>query len=280
MSQKTALVTGGSSGIGQGIAIVLAEHGYDVAITYGSNPDGAEATLQEIRQRGQKGYAIEAHMEQPDAAPKAVKRAIQDLGHLDALINNAGRTVHHSVMSITNEEMDYLVNLNFKAYILGAGAAARHMVRQGIKGNILFITSTRGSRAYAEDLLYGGLKAGINRACESMALDLAPYGIRVNCIAPGATEVRNPDNITGNPFADAIPLGRKGTPRENGELAAFLISDKCTYITGQTIRVDGGLTLPGMMEGSQTPGLVHSQTNPGWWERRNKMIETNFGEEE
>jgi NAD(P)-dependent dehydrogenase (short-subunit alcohol dehydrogenase family) len=157
------------------------------------------------------------------------------------------------------------MRIDFAGYLLLAGAAARHMVRDNIKGSIFFITSTRGERAYAEDVIYGGLKAAINRSCQSIALDLAPYGIRVNCIAPGATQVRpnrpiNPDFI---PLSKAVPLGRMGTPRDNGELVAFLASDKATYITGTTIRVDGGLILSGPPEGWAEAHII----NPSWTKR-------------
>ncbi len=265
--EKKALVTGGSSGIGQGIAIVLAEQGYDVAITYSQRPEGAQMTCEEIRKLGRKAFMYQQEMSEPDAADKVVAAAVKDLGYLTLMVNNAGRTIHHSVLTITAEQMQYLYGLNFRSYILGAGAAARNMVKNGIKGSIIFITSTRGERAYAEDLLYGGLKAGINRACQSMALDLAPYGIRVNCVAPGATITKPERPITGHPLADSIPLGRMGTPRDDGELVAFLASDKASYITGVTIRVDGGLVLPGMIEYTKHEGLVHGQTNPDWFER-------------
>jgi len=268
-----ALVTGGSSGIGQGIAIVLAEHGYDVAITYSSRPEGAEATCEKIRALGQKAYMYQQEMSDPDAAPIVVAKAVKDLGYLTLMVNNAGRTIHHSALTITAEQMDYLYGLNFRSYILGAGAAARNMVKNGIKGSIIFTTSTRGERAYAQDLIYGGLKAGINRACQSIALDLAPYGIRVNCVAPGATITNESRPITGHPLADAIPLGRMGTPRDDGELVAFLASDKATYITGTTIRVDGGLVLSGLNENSRDGGIVVNQTHPGWFERIKKELE-------
>jgi NAD(P)-dependent dehydrogenase (short-subunit alcohol dehydrogenase family) len=264
---KTALVTGGSSGIGQGIAIVLAEHGYDVAITYSQRPEGAEKTCAQIRKLGRRAFMYQQEMSEEDAASKVVSAAIRDLGHLTLMVNNAGRTILHSVLTITAEQMQYLYSLNFRSYILCAGAAARDMVKKGIKGSIVFITSSRGERAYAEDLLYGGLKAGINRACQSMAIDLAPYGIRVNCVAPGATITSDDRPITGHPLANAIPLGRMGTPRDDGELVAFLASDKASYITGVTIKCDGGLTLPGMMEYTRHEGLVHGQTNPDWFDR-------------
>ena len=263
-SELKALVTGGSSGIGRGIATVLAENGYDIAITYGENQKGADETANQIRTLGRECFVYQASLEEPGPPVECVRRAIKDLGRLTLLVNNAGRTIYHSVLTLDSEEMQYIYGLNFRAYILASGEAARHMVREGVQGSIIFISSTHSVRAYAYDLMYGSLKASLNRAAESMALDLAPYGIRVNCIAPGATSVRARWKISGHPLADAIPLKRLGTPRENGELVAFLASDKCAYITGATIKVDGGLVLPGMIEYSHDKGLVHNQTDPAW----------------
>jgi glucose 1-dehydrogenase len=246
--RKTALVTGGSSGIGQGIAAVLAEEGYDVAITYGKNPDGAEHTRAGIEALGRRCLTYQTNLQEPDAPERVVKQSIEDLGHLDLLVNNAGRSTRESVLTCTAEHLDMLYGLNFRAYVLAAGAAARHMVLNGVHGSIIFITSSRAERAYPGDFLYGGLKAAIRRACESMAMDLAPHGIRVNCVAPGATVVREDNGRWQEALGVRIPAGRLGTPRENGHVVAFLASEKAAYITGVTVRVDGGLILPGMPE--------------------------------
>jgi glucose 1-dehydrogenase len=246
--QKTALVTGGSSGIGQGIAIVLAEEGYDVAITYGKNPDGAEQTQKDIEALGRRCFVFQASLHQADVPERVVGQAIAALGHLDLLVNNAGRSTRESVLTCTADSLDSLFNLNYRAYILAAGAAARHMVLSGIRGNIIFITSSRGERAYPSDFLYGGIKAALKRSCESIAMDLSPHGIRVNCVAPGATIVREDGGRWQDYLGVRIPAGRLGTPRENGHVVAFLASEKASYITGITVRVDGGLILPGMPE--------------------------------
>lgn len=270
---KTALVTGGSSGIGKGIAIVLAKHGYDVAITYGNNQQGAEDTYNEINALGRKCFIYQASLEDVQPSTDCVKQAIADLGHLTLLVNNAGRTKFHSVLTITAEEMQYLYDLNFRSYILASGEAARHMVENEIRGSIIFNTSVRGNRAFANDILYGSLKAALNRAAKSMALDLAPYGIRVNCIAPGATAKETFKQENHQLLANAIPLSRMGTPKDCGELVAFLAcEDKSGYITGVTIEVDGGLTLPGMVESSKNPQLIHSQTDPDWFEQVRKQL--------
>lgn len=142
---------------------------------------------------------------------------------------------------MTPEVFDLLFNLDFKNYILMMQAAARYMVRHKVRGSLVNITSSRGERAYAGDFLYGGLKAGLNRAIQSIALDLAPYGIRVNNVAPGATRVREKEELEaqGQPdFWDdlgrKIPLERCGTPQDMGEAVAFLASEKaakypCSY---------------------------------------------------
>ncbi len=248
-TQKTALVTGGSSGIGQGIAEVLAEEGYDVAITYGKNPDGAAKTKAAIEALGRRCFVYQASLSEADVPEKTVKRAIADLGHLDLLVNNAGTNSRESILLATAEGIDKIYNLNYRGYMLATGAAARHMVVNGIKGTIIFITSSRAERAYPDDLVYGGMKAALKRSCESIAMDLAPFGIRVNCVAPGATIVREDGGRWQNSLGVRIPVGRLGTPRENGHLIAFLASEKASYITGVTVRVDGGLILPGMPEG-------------------------------
>jgi len=179
-----------------------------------------------------------------------VKKAIADLGHIDLLVNNAGRSTRESVLTCTAEELDFLFSLNYRAYILTSGAVARHMVLNGIKGSIIFITSSRAERSYPEDFLYGGIKAALKRSCESIAMDLAPHGIRVNCVAPGATIVREDNGRWQNSLGVRIPIGRLGTPQDNGHVVAFLASEKAGYITGTTVRVDGGLILPGMPEGN------------------------------
>ncbi len=257
---KAAVVTGGSSGIGQGCALVLAEQGYDVAITYSRNLEGAEYTREQVEKLGRRCLIYPAALQDKGVAESVVNKARKELGRLDLLINNAGRDARNSILTATREDLQYIVDTNFIGYLMAAGEAARIMVRDGTKGTILFVTSTRGESAHPDDFVYGGIKAAINRAAQSLALELSAYGIRVNCIAPGATRVRpnNPppdakagDIVKGRtfyPIEDSIPLGRMGVPRDTGELAAFLASDKGSYITGTVIRVDGGLTLPGQPE--------------------------------
>ena len=247
---KCAMVTGASSNIGQGIAIVLAEYGYDLAITYASNEDGARDTQRQIEALGRRCFVYEAHLELPDAPEKAVNRAARDLGRLDVMVCNAGRDMRNSVLTTTAEELDFLYTNNLRNYFLCVGAAARHMVHDGIEGSILMIGSVRGRLPHPDDFYYGAIKAAMERACKSMALDLSAHNIRVNCIAPGAIWKPGKD---GKPRTSAfteesIPLHRTGKAREIGEAAAFLAGEKAAYITGITLLVDGGLSLPGLWE--------------------------------
>ncbi|NLV91770.1 MAG: SDR family oxidoreductase [Firmicutes bacterium] len=264
---RTALVTGGSRGIGRGIALTLAQKGYDVALTYATARDSALEVARLIQDEyDRECYVMQASLEDPRIPAQVVQWAIESLGHLDVLVNNAGVTILGSITEMEPEKMDYLINLNFKAYLLAAQEAAKHMIAHGIPGNIIFISSTRGERAYPRDWLYGGLKAAINRATQAIALDLAPHGIRVNSVAPGATQIREPQ--PGAPYVDylakRIPLGRKGTPQDIGNAVAWLCSEKASYITGITLKVDGGLILPGMPEHpgqhvDQGWGFVHTE---------------------
>ena len=265
---KKALVTGGSHNIGQGIAIVLAEKGYDVAITYHGRLEGALDTKKQIEALGQKCFVYQASLEKADVPEKTVNQARKDLGGLDLLVCNAGRDSRNSILDVTEADLRFLYENNYRNYILCASAAARVMVKDGTAGSIIFITSTRAEQAYPDDFIYGGFKAAIKRACESIALDLSAYNIRVNCVAPGATWPASPkfDPNTIPFIHDSIPMHRSGTARDNGEAVAFLASDAASYITGTTVRVDGGLILPGMMEGHDAVRWVSSE----WQEKVKK----------
>lgn len=271
---KTALVTGGSRNIGQGIAIVLAKHGYDVAITYNTGLEGALKTKQEIEALGRKCFVYQADLIEADAPQKVVDLAHKDLGRLDLMVCNAAfGGIRGSILTVTPEELDWGYHLTFRNYLLCAGAAARHMVADEIRGNIIFITSTRGESAHPDDYLYGGLKAGIKRATESIALDLAAYGIRVNCVAPGCIWGPGADDGPWSDFVKgSIPLKRVGTAAEIGELVAFVASEHGSYLTGITIRQDGGLVLPGLLENKERIPWVNDEWQKQQYEAAMKMM--------
>ena len=249
--RRKAFVTGGSRGIGRGIVRVLADAGYDIAFTYNSKAEEAETLREEVLGKNGSCFCYQASLEKETVPEQLTGKAISDLGGIDLLVCNAGLTKHNDLLNLTRELVDFVYALNYRAYLMCASAAAKDMVARGVKGSIIFITSTRGLRAYPEDAIYGGMKAALNRSAESMALDMAPYGIRVNCVAPGATAVRGSftgEELSRGDFAKRIPLGRRGSPDEVGHLVKYLASDEAAYITGTTVKIDGGLILPGMPE--------------------------------
>ena len=253
MSSKKAFITGGSRGIGRGIARVLAKAGYDIAITYHTQQQEAQSLADEIKGMGRRCFYYQASLEKAHVPEEVTNKAIKDLGGIDLLVCNAGITRHNSLLTVDSEFIDNLYGLNYRSYILCSKVAANYMVENKIEGSIIFISSTRGIRAYPEDCIYGSFKAALIRAVDSMALEMSHYGIRVNCIAPGATAIRGNftlEELTKSNFAKKIPAGRLGTPDEVGYLAEYLASDKARYITGATIKIDGGLILPGMPEDS------------------------------
>ena len=258
---KCAFITGASRGIGRGIAEVLASIGYDIAITYSSKADEANEVKQYIESLGRRCFIYQASLEFPLVPEAVTRRAIADLGRLDLLVNNAGLTRHNRITNTSLAEIDFLYGLNYRNPMLCSSVASAHMVENNIKGNIIFITSSRAERAYPTDSMYGGLKSALKRSCESMALELSQYGIRVNCVAPGHTKVRG--DVTTDldyGFTKKIPLGRAGTPAECGWCVAYLASEKAGYITGISIRLDGGLIIPGMPEdGSPESGYGWSR---------------------
>ena len=243
-----AFITGGSRNIGQGIAITLAKHGYDIAVTYAEGKEGAEETKSQVEALGRRCFIYKAHLQNPHEPEQVITQAYKDMGRLDVLVANAGRERRGSVLTFTAEDYDFLYENTIRNYFLCIGAAARLMVRDKIQGSIIMVTSVRANLAHPDDFLYGGFKAAMERACKSMALDLSEFGIRVNCIAPGA--IWPPGRVSHDtPFVkESIPLSRVGTPSDCGEAVAFLAGQQSSYVTGTTLLVDGGLALPGMLE--------------------------------
>ena len=279
MDRKKAIVTGGAIGMGRGIALVLAEEGYDIAFSYyREKEETLAATTAMLKERGAQAWHFQADLSKPGGPKELFDKAVDSLGGLDLLVNNAGVNMPLPLQEITEDNFNYLVSLDLRAYVMLMHYAARYMIDHGVQGSLINVSSSRGERAYANAGIYCGIKSCLNRMAEAFALDMAPYRIRVNNVAPGATRVRTdeellamthgsatdyfwnkefldkPELIKDRDFWDLlgprIPLGRVGTPEDIGRAIAFLASDKASYITGITLRVDGGLILPGMPEDS------------------------------
>lgn len=248
---KKAFITGGSRGIGRGITLKLAQEGYDVAFTYHSAIEEAISLQEDVEALGRKCYYYQAALENPNIPETITTQAIKDLGGIDVLVCNAGKTVFSSVTSLDQDTVDYVYNLNYKSYLLCTKTAVNHMIDHHTSGRIIYITSTRGIRAYRNDAIYGSLKAALNRAVQSFALELAQHDITINAVAPGATQVRgeiSDKKLETGHWSKIIPLQRKGTPNDVASLVNYLVSEEASYITGEIIKVDGGLILYGPNE--------------------------------
>lgn len=247
--RKTAIVTGASSGIGKGICVVLAREGYDLSTVYRSNDAGIRELERIVTcDHGQSLHAVKGDLSDPGFVESYAKTAIGALGKVDLLVNNAGAGYAEKLIDMDPENMLSFIKIDFVAPLLMMKLIARHMLESGIKGNLINITSTRAERAYPHDSVYGGMKAGLRRASESIALELAMHGIRVNNIAPGATRLERVSEEYYDKLGRKIPLRRVGNPEDIGEAVLWLASGAASYITGASLKIDGGLILPGMPE--------------------------------
>ena len=275
---KKAIVTGGESGIGKGIVKALAKEGYEIESSYYYEKEIVDEVKKEIETAGGKITFFRADLTEKDGPHKFFDEAVSCLGGLDLLVNNAATSIPESLQDLKDEHTDYILSLSLRSYIVLMHDAATYMIKNSIKGNIVNITSTRGERAYPNAGIYEAAKAGLKQSIKCFALDVAPYGIRINNVAPGAIRVRTKKEIAAikNPtvsdyywkeafrdvneeeaenvpdfwdeLGECIPLGRSGLPEDIANAVCFLASEKASYITGVTINVDGGLILAGMPE--------------------------------
>ena len=240
---KTALVTGGSSGIGKGIALVLAAEGVDLAI---ASRDPDPAAIEEIRGRGVRCLALRADVSREEEVVRMVREAIAGLGSLDIYVNNAAWAWHQPVTRIDSASWFSTINTNLSACVWACREVARHMVSRR-RGSIVIISSTSRLTLNFSEAAYRVSKVGTRTYAETLAIELAPHGIRVNTITPGHYRTRLTGNVPAEierKMLDIIPLHRFGDPLEIGRAVAVLASDAISpYTTGADLVVDGGLTL-------------------------------------
>jgi 3-oxoacyl-[acyl-carrier protein] reductase len=245
LTGKSALVTGGSRGIGKAIALRLATQGADVAFSYKGNAGAAAATTKEIEALGRTGLAIQADVTDPAAADGVVKAALEAFGKLDILVNNAGITRDDLIMRMSVEAWREVLETNLFGAFFMTKAVTRPMLKARA-GRIVNITSVSGQAGQMGQANYSAAKAGLIGLTKATARELASRGITVNAVAPGfvLTELTQdlPDALKDE-ITSRTPLGRFGTTEEIANAVAFLASDDAAYITGQVLAVDGGLVM-------------------------------------
>lgn len=240
---KTALVTGASKGVGKGIALELARAGCDVAVNYHSDAGGAGATEAEISALGRRTFSVQANVGLAPEVDAMFEQVLLRFSRLDILVNNAGVQTWKPLLELEEREWDRVIDTNLKGCFLCTQRAGRHMKEQG-GGRIVNIGSGCNKVAFPRLVDYTASKGGIEMLTKVAAVELAPYQITVNCVAPGAIEIERTKHESGDyagTWAKLTPLGRVGYPRDVARAVVFLAGEASEFITGQTIWVDGGL---------------------------------------
>lgn len=245
---KVVIVTGGSRGAGQHIAVRFAEAGANVAITYHSNKSGeaGKEVIKEIEKQGVKGGLIQLNQRDVNSCVNMVEQVTKQFGRVDVLVNNAGIYPHHDTLTLEEDDWDNMMDSNLKGAFYCSQAAAKQMIKQGDGGAIVNILSINAFIPMKNGLAYGASKAGLGMVTRSLAVDLGKYGIRVNAVAPGLLDAPGlDDNVPGwrERYNERAPLGRIGDPEDIGDVCIFFASPLSSWVTGQTLFADGGVTL-------------------------------------
>jgi len=246
LQDKIAWVTGADSGIGQAVAVTFAREGADVLVHYHSDEEGARATASQVRAAGRRAEILQADFGTPVHTQAFFEQAFKKIGGLDILVNNAGAGAsRQNSLEIPPDEFSWMINVNLVSPWLLCQAAARHMLSAG-RGAIINITSVHEEISLPGSASYDAAKAGLRSVTRTLALELAPRGIRINNVAPGMiatpmTEDRLEDPEQARKSAAQIPLRRPGKPQEVANVVLFLASDDASYVTGSSYFVDGGL---------------------------------------
>ncbi|WP_421683479.1 glucose 1-dehydrogenase [Stutzerimonas urumqiensis] len=246
LKNRVALVTGSSQGIGRGIALRLAEEGADVVLNAREEDDQAREALEAVRATGRRACYIAADVSRVEDCRRLVAEGVARMGRLDILVNNAGVQRHAAFLDVEEADYDLVMQVNLKGAFFATQAFARHRREVGQGGRVINNSSVHEQLPFPNFTSYCASKGGMKMLMRNLALELAPLGITVNNVAPGAIEtpinrtlMQQPEKLTA--LLGQIPAGRLGQPRDVAGAVAFLASDEADYITGATLVVDGGL---------------------------------------
>jgi len=245
MTKKIALITGASRGIGKEIALGFAKEGIDVAITYSSNAQMAQDVVDEIIANGVRAIAVQGDVSIEEDVERIVKVVEEELGTIDILVNNAGITKDNLLIKMKVEDWDKVLSVNLRGVFLCTKAVTRGMMKKRY-GKIINVASVVGITGNAGQANYSASKAGVIGFTKTMAKELASRGIRVNAIAPGFIQTDMTDVLKEDVKEEIIkniPLKALGTPKDISNLVNFLASENSDYITGQVIKIDGGMAI-------------------------------------
>ncbi|NOK61130.1 MAG: 3-oxoacyl-[acyl-carrier-protein] reductase [Chloroflexi bacterium AL-W] len=245
LDHKVAIVTGGSRGIGRAIAITLAAAGASVVINYKSHAAAADTVVDEITQQEGRATAVQADVSNPDDVDRLFSTTMDTYGKLDILVNNAGITRDTLVLRMKPDDFDVVLNTNLRGVYLTTKAALRPMTRAHT-GRIINITSVVGLTGNAGQANYAAAKAGLIGFTKSVAREMASRSVTVNAVAPGYIDTELTDTLDDavrDAILATIPLARFGQTHDIAQMVCFLASDAASYITGQTITVDGGMVM-------------------------------------
>lgn len=245
LKDKVALVTGASRGIGRGIAEIFAEEGAHVCVNYTSNATAAEEVAAWIRSKGRRAMTAKADVANRGEVEAMVNRVWDELGPIDILVNNAGIETIVPFLDLTDEQWTRLTDVNLRGNWLCSQVYCRRAVAEKRPGSIVNIGSIQAAKVLPGRTHYAPTKLGLEALTRNMSAEMTPLGIRVNCVHPGLIETDMTDWVMKSP--DILPmvlaqisLGRAGQPREVGRVVAFFASDEASYLTGQSVHVDGG----------------------------------------
>ncbi len=245
LSGRSAVVTGGSRGIGRAIVLRLAAQGADVAFSYRGNADAAAETAAAVESLGRRGLAVQGDVSQPEAADALIKAALDAFGKVDILVNNAGITRDDLIMRMSIEDWRSVLETNLFGAFYAIKAVTRPMLRAK-SGRVINITSVSGQAGQMGQANYSSAKAGLIGLTKATARELASRGITCNAVAPGFVDTeltRDLSEALKEQIRERTPLGRFGTTEEIANAVAFLASDEAAFITGQVLAVDGGLVM-------------------------------------